>query len=61
MVKLFQMSQGDAEYFDLLFIKCGDPQSTQMVTKVVFLLQCTMKSPTSVYQEWFSCFEIGCK
>ena len=34
---------------------------TQMVTKGVFLLQCTMKSPFSMYQEWFHSFEIGCK
>ena len=27
MVKLFQMLQGDAEYFGLLLIKSGDPQS----------------------------------
>ena len=47
MVKLFQMLQGSAEYFGLL-IKCGDPQSYSMVTKGVFLLQCTMKYPISV-------------
>ena len=27
MVKLFQMLQGDAEYFSLLLIKSSDPQS----------------------------------
>ena len=27
MVKLFQMLQGDAEYFGLLLIKSSDPQS----------------------------------
>ena len=27
MVKLIQMLQGDAEYFGLLLIKSGDPQS----------------------------------
>ena len=34
---------------------------TQIVTKGVFLIQCTMKSPISVYKQWFHSFEIGCK
>ena len=58
MVKLFKTLQGDVEYFALLLIKSNDPQ---MVTKGVFLLQCTMKNPISVHQEWFHRFEIGCK
>ena len=44
MVKLFQILQGDAEYFGLLLIKAVIHKVTQMVTKGVFLLQCTMKS-----------------
>ena len=56
MVKLLQMLQGDVEYFGLLFIKSSDPQS-----KGVMLLQCTMKSPISMYHEWFPSYEIGCK
>ena len=55
------MLQGDAEYFGLFLIKSSDSQVTQMVTKGVFLLQSTMKSPISVCQEWFNRFEIGCK
>ena len=54
MVKLFQMLQGDAEYFGLLLTKVVIHKVTQMVIKAVFLLQCTMKSPISVYQQWFS-------
>ena len=61
MVKCFQMLQGDAEYFGLLLIKAVIYKVGQMVTQAVFLLQCTMKSPISVYQEWFHSFEIGCK
>ena len=44
MVKLFQMLQGDAEYFGLLLTKSGVHKVPQMVTEGVFLLQCTMKS-----------------
>ena len=46
MVTLFQMLQGDAKFFGLLFIKAVIHKVTQMVTKEVFLLQYTMKSPS---------------
>ena len=45
------MLHGDAEYFGLLLIKVVIHKITLMVIKGVFLLQCTMKSPISVYQE----------
>ena len=32
----------------------------EMITKGVFLLQCTIKFQISMYQEWFYNFEIGC-
>ena len=58
MVKLFQMLQGDAEYFGLLLIKkTVIHKVTQIVRKGVFLLQCTTKSSTSVYQESFHSYE----
>ena len=58
----FQMLQGDAEYFGLLLTKGSDLQSySNGPQKEYFLLQCTMKSPISVYQEWFHSFEIGYK
>ena len=47
------MLQGVVEYLGLLLIKCSDPQIYSNGHKGVFLLQCTMKSPISVYQEWF--------
>ena len=55
------MLQDDAEYFRLLLIKTVIHKVAQMVTKGVFLLQYTMKSPISMDQEWFHSFEIGCK
>ena len=51
MIKLFQLLQGDAEFFGLLLIKAVIYKVTQMVPKGVFLLQSTMKSPISMGQE----------
>ena len=52
MVKLFQIMPGDTEYFGLLLIESSDSQNYLNGYKGVCLLQYTMKSPISGYQQY---------
>ena len=45
----------------LAFSKVVIHEVLQMITKGVFLLQCTKTSQISAHQQWYHSFEIGCK
>ena len=61
MVKLSQSLSGDVEYFSHLLKKAVICKVTQLVTKEVFLLKCTMNFPIHVFQQLFHSFEVGYK